>query len=188
MLSSECCSFTKISSKKICDTGKYEELEKDTDSQYLALSVENLEDNFLLEKKNEWEAIRSRYCTVSFTANAPGNFFSRTCCTGHKKHDKRDSGLFKEELRCSEILCLCACVAKSFVATIERVTSTNSVAMDSIKELRKTVGMDQCQSIAKFLKRQSTSLQQIEDFERFSIVLLRMNKQRKDCLTFIQKE
>ena len=29
----------------------------------------------------------------------------------------------------------CACVAKPIVATIKRVTSTNSVARDSIKEL-----------------------------------------------------
>ena len=39
----------------------------------------------------------------------------------------------------------------------------------------------------KCYKRQSTLLQPIEDFERFSIVLLRINKQGKDCLTFIQK-
>ena len=81
----------------------------------------------------------------------------------------------------------CACVAKPIVATIERVTSTNSVARDSIKEIWKTVEMDLCQSIAKFWRRQSTLLQQIGDFERFSIVLLRMNKQRKNCLTFCPK-
>ena len=43
----------------------------------------------------------------------------------------------------------CACVAKPVVATIGRVTSANSVARDSIKELCKTVEMDPCQSIEK---------------------------------------
>ena len=43
----------------------------------------------------------------------------------------------------------CACVAKPIVAKIERVTSTNSVASDSIKDLWKTVEMDPCQSIEK---------------------------------------
>ena len=43
----------------------------------------------------------------------------------------------------------CACEAKRIVATIERITSTNSVARDSIKELWKTVEMDPCQSIGK---------------------------------------
>ena len=71
----------------------------------------------------------------------------------------------------------CARVAKPTVATIERVTSTNSVAGDSIKELLKSVEMDPCQSIAKCYKRQPTLLQSKEDFKRFNIVLLRLNKQ-----------
>ena len=94
--------------KKFCNTGKYEELEMDTDSLYLALSEENFEDIVLPEKRDEWEAIRSRDYTDSFTANAIGNFFPRTCCTAHKKHDNRERGLFKEEFRCSEMLCLCS--------------------------------------------------------------------------------
>ena len=132
--------------KKFCDTEKYEELEMDTDSLYLALSEDNLEDIILPEKRNEWEAIRSRDCTDSFTANATGNFFPRTCCSAHKKHDKRETGLFKEEFRCTKC---CACVAKPIVAMIARVTSTNSVGRESIKELWKTVEMDPRQSIEK---------------------------------------
>ena len=144
-----------------------------------------MEDVILPKKRAEWNQLRSRDCTDNFTANATDNCFPRTCCNAYKKHDKREPGLFKEEL--NEQKC-CACVAKPTVATVERVTSTNSVARDSIKELWKTVEMDLCQSIAKFWKRQSTLLQPIEDFERFSIVLLRMNNQRMDCLTFIRKE
>ena len=41
----------------------------------------------------------------------------------------------------SGVLNCCAGVAKPNVATIERVTSTKSLAGDSIKELRKTVEM-----------------------------------------------
>ena len=48
----------------------------------------------------------------------------------------------------SGVLKCCACLAKPNIATIERVTSTNSVARDSVKELWKTVEMDPCQSIA----------------------------------------
>ena len=86
----------------------YEELEMDTDSLSLALWEENLEDIILPEKTNEWDAIRSRDCTDSFTAIATGNFFPKTCCTAQKKHDKRAPGLFREEIRCSEKLCLCS--------------------------------------------------------------------------------
>ena len=94
--------------KKFCDTEKYEELEMDTVSLYLALSEEKLEDFFLPERRNEWETISSRDCTDSSTAHARGNFFPRTCCTAHKKHDKKGLGLLKEEFRCSEMLCLCS--------------------------------------------------------------------------------
>ena len=75
----------------------------DNHSLHLALWEENLEDILVQEKRNEWEIIRSRDCTDSLTANATGNFFPRTCCTAHKK-----PGLFKEEFRCSEMLCLCS--------------------------------------------------------------------------------
>ena len=43
----------------------------------------------------------------------------------------------------------CVCEAKPIVATIETVTSTISLARDSMKELWKTVEIDPCQSIAK---------------------------------------
>ena len=128
--------------KKFCDTEKNEELEMDTDSLYLALSEENLEDIFLPEKRNEWEAIRSRDCTDSFTANATGNFFPRSqevvvVLTKCMIIESRDS---LEKI--SGVPKCCASVAKPIVATITRVTSTNSVARDSIKELWKTVEMD----------------------------------------------
>ena len=94
--------------KKFCDTEKYEELEMDTDSHYLALSEENLEDVIVPGKRAEWYQLRSRDCTDSFTAMATDNFFPRICCNAHKKHDKREPVLFKEEFRCSEMLCLCS--------------------------------------------------------------------------------
>ena len=94
--------------KKFCDTDKYEELEMDTDSLYLALSEENVEDVIFPEKRAEWDQLRSKDCNDNFTANATDNVFPRTCCKVHKKHDKREPGLFKEEFRCAELLCLCS--------------------------------------------------------------------------------
>ena len=80
----------------------------DTDSLYLALSEEKLEDVILPKKRAEWDQLRSKDCTDNFTANAADSFFPRTCCSVHKKHDKREPGLFKEEFRCAEMLCLCS--------------------------------------------------------------------------------
>ena len=82
--------------KTFCDTDKYEELEMDTDSLYLALSEEKLEDVILPKKRAEWNQLRSKDCTDDFTANATDNFFPRTCCNVHMKHGKREPGLFKE--------------------------------------------------------------------------------------------
>ena len=45
---------------------------------------------------------------IFFHANSTTNFFPRTCCDKHIKHDKREPGLFKEEFRCIEMLCLCS--------------------------------------------------------------------------------
>ena len=94
--------------KKFCDTDKYEELEMDTDSPYLALSDESLEDVIVPEKRADWDQLRSKGCNDNFTASATDSFFHRTCCNIHKKHDKREPGLFKEKFRCAKMLCLCS--------------------------------------------------------------------------------
>ena len=74
--------------KQFCDLDKYEELETDTDSLYLALFEENLEDVILPEKRAEWNKLRSKDCTDNFTAKTTDSFFPRTCCHTPKKHDK----------------------------------------------------------------------------------------------------
>ena len=80
----------------------------DTHSLYLALSEENSDDVILPEKRAEWDQLRSKECTDNFTANATDIFLPRTCCSAHKKHDKREPELYKEEFRCTGMLCLCS--------------------------------------------------------------------------------
>ena len=80
----------------------------DTDSFYLALSEANLEDVILPEERADGVQLNSENCTDNFTANATGKFFRRTRCNTHKKHDKREAGLFKEKLGCAEMLCRCS--------------------------------------------------------------------------------
>ena len=79
----------------------------DTDSLYLALAVKELEDCIRPQMRAEWQRLLPNDCVDSFTADAVANFFSRTCCVKHKQHDKREPGLFKEALRCTEMLCPC---------------------------------------------------------------------------------
>ena len=46
--------------------------------------------------------MRSENCSYRFFGNALGN------CDKHKKLDKREPGFFKEDLRCTQLLCLCS--------------------------------------------------------------------------------
>ena len=93
---------------EFCDVNKFEVLEMDTDSLYLTLAEENLYDCIKPDKRAAWEKMRENDCRDSFKADAKSNFFPRTCCSTHKKHDKREPELFKVEFRCTEMLCLCS--------------------------------------------------------------------------------
>ena len=93
---------------RFCDVNKFEELEMDPDSLYLALAEKELEDCIRPEMRAEWQRLRSNDCVDNFTADAVANFFPRRCCVKHKQHDKREPGLFKEGFRCTEMLCLCS--------------------------------------------------------------------------------
>ena len=93
---------------RFCDVNKFEELEMDTDSLYLALAEEEVENFLRPEMRADWQRLRSYHCVDSFTADSIANFFPRTCCVKHKQHNKREPGLFKEEFRRTEMLCLCS--------------------------------------------------------------------------------
>ena len=80
---------------RFCDVNKFEELEMDTDSLYLALTHEKLYECIRPAKKQEWEALRKQDCNDSFQAEAIENFFPRTCCSKHKKHDTYNSDVRK---------------------------------------------------------------------------------------------
>ena len=80
----------------------------DTDLLYLALAEKELEDCIRPEMRAEWQRLRLNDCVDNLTADAVANFFLRTRCLKHKQQDKREPGLFKEEFRCMEMLCLCS--------------------------------------------------------------------------------
>ena len=90
------------------DVNKFEELEKYTDSLYLALAEKEMEDFIRPEMRAEWQRLRSNDLVDSFTADTVAFFFPTTCCVKHKQHDKREPGLFKEEFSCTEMLCICS--------------------------------------------------------------------------------
>ena len=92
---------------KLNDVINFEDLEMDTDSVYRALAEKELDDFIRPELRAEWPRLRSNDCVKSFAADAVAIFFPRTSCVKHKQHDKRVPGLFKDEFRSTEMLCLC---------------------------------------------------------------------------------
>ena len=95
--------------KKFRDTEKYEKLERDTDSLFLFLSEENLEDNILPEKKTNGkryvcEIVQIASLRMQRATSSPEHVVLPT----RSMIGKRETGLFKEEFRCSELFCLCS--------------------------------------------------------------------------------
>ena len=79
-----------------------------TQIRCLALAKKELENCVRTEMRAEWKRLRANDCADIITADAVAISFPRTFCVKHKQHDKRESGLFKEEFRCTEMLCLCS--------------------------------------------------------------------------------
>ena len=170
--------------KSFCDTDKYEELETETDSLYLALSEDNSEDVIFPKKGAEWTCYFLKIALKTLLRMQSKIFSSELAVLSTRDMKRESRASSKKRL---DVQKCCVSVAKHNVFTISTLTSTGVAAKDSIKEHWKTVAMEQCQGIAKCWRNQLIELQPIEDFERFSIVLLRMNKQREDCPTFFKK-
>ena len=132
--------------RKFCDTEKYEELEMDTDSLYLALSEGILEDFILPEKKTNGKQYVHEIVQIA-------SLRMQRATSPHEHVVLLTRSMIKESRDCLKKISVvpkcCACVAEPIVATIDRITSTTSVARDSRKELWKTVEIDPCQSIGK---------------------------------------
>ena len=80
----------------------------DTDFLYPALSKKNFYDCIRPVLKQERNSLRGSDCTDEFSVKSTTKFLPRTRCTKHKKHDRREPGLFKEQFPCAETICLLA--------------------------------------------------------------------------------
>ena len=87
------------------------------ESLYFALSEEKPEHCIRPEMRAEVQRLQSNDCVSRFTADAVANFLPRTCSVKHKELDKRELGIFREEFRCMEMLCLCRKTYSCYVVT-----------------------------------------------------------------------
>ena len=60
---------------KYCDENEFEKVEIDTDSMYLALAEDNLDDCIIPAGKTQWTLICRNDCRYDFQADAKKSFF-----------------------------------------------------------------------------------------------------------------
>ena len=171
--------------ERSCDVNKFEELEMDTDSLYLALSEKELYDCIREESKAEWELMTTEDCKDDFTANATTNLFPRTCCKKHMKHDKRPPGLFKEEFRCTEMLCLCS---KSYCCYDSNSNKYKFSSKGLNKRTLEDCGDGPVANYRKILKKIINVTSTNRGFRTVHHRVATYELTKKACLTFIQRE
>ena len=88
------------------DVNKFEELELYTDSLYLAFAETYLEDCIRPEKKQSRNGCGQKIALTISLLMRPETFPSECALTSTKNYDDRETGLFKEEIRCTEMLCI----------------------------------------------------------------------------------
>ena len=80
----------------ICKDQSYEYLEMDTDSAYMALNADTLDELVIPTKKSEHQRKKMGQC-IDFQYTSEYGFFPRECCEKYITYDKRTPGLFKVE-------------------------------------------------------------------------------------------
>ena len=94
---------------KYCDVTKFEELERDTDSLYLALAEEELYDCIRPDKERKWIDFRSPDCADDFIANAVTNFFPVLAAQNTRNMTSANLDSSKKNLVAKKC-CVCAAV------------------------------------------------------------------------------
>ena len=67
--------------QKFCDFNSFEEMEMDTDSLYVTVAHDSLENCIKLDMRDVWNNIRMNDCSNTFAADSSNSFFPRTCCS-----------------------------------------------------------------------------------------------------------
>ena len=129
--------------------------------------------------------MRTEDCKDDFTANATTNFFPGNCCTKHIKHDKREPGLFKKEFRCTEMLCLCS---KTYCCYDFNSNKYKFSSKGLNKRVLEDCGDSPMAKYREVLDEFINILRLTEVSELFIIVWLLMNRPKRVCLAFIQRE
>ena len=170
---------------RFCDLNKFKELEMDADSLYLALAEAELEVFIRPEMRAEWQRLRSNDCVDNFTDDTVENFFPRTCFVKHKQHDKREPGLYKEEFRCTDMLCLCSKTYCCYDVTSNKPKISSRCLNKRVLE---QTGDGPLAKYRRALNEKVNVTSNNIGFRTNNHSVVPMSKSKKDCPTFTQSE
>ena len=126
----------------------------DTDSLYLALAQQSLEDCIKPEMRETWINVRKDDCSNNFSANSSSNFFPRTCC-----NERNISSMISENLDFSKrnfvALILFVCAVKIIAASIRKQKRSSLVAKVSTKELWRKLAQNHWKNTEEFLRKKT---------------------------------
>ena len=105
-------------------------------------------------------------------------------CTAHKKSDKTEPGLFKEEFRCTGMLCLCS---RTYCCYDQKSNKYKFRRKGLSRRTLEDCGDCPLSKYRKVLEDCQCYFNQ-QVFEQFNTVSQRMNGQRKGCLTSTPRE
>ena len=96
---------------KLCHRSDFELCEMDTDSLYMGISGDDLEEVIKPQYISVYKKEVYESCNPDDQSTST-KLFPRKCCAAHIAHDRRQPGLFKNEHTCDEMISLCS---KSYV-------------------------------------------------------------------------
>ena len=92
---------------KYVERPRFQYIEMDTDSAYMALSEKTLYDSIKPNMKHNFmQSIQSNCHDKKYEPDNNSVWFPRICCNAHSKYDSRTPGLFKEEATGDEMVAL----------------------------------------------------------------------------------
>ena len=115
--------------------------------------------------------------------NWMNSFLPRNCCNIHKKHEKWEPSFFKEKLTCKEELCLCS---RTYWCHDNKSDMFQFRCKSLDKKLPKNPRNGFIAKYSRILDEVVISHLKTEDSELIFMLLLHVNRQKKDLFNFTQ--
>ena len=125
--------------QKFCDFNSFEEMEMDTDSLYLAVAHDSLEDCIKMDTREVWNNIRMKYCSNTFAADSSEIFLLTHVVPNISNMTNESLDILRRNFVALKWF---VCAVKSINASMRAPTKSRSVAKGSTKERWRNLVLD----------------------------------------------